>query len=229
MAAKQARSRSDTGGTRSSRPRRNAPKVAPSASRRSQAERRATTRLKLIDAVISCIKDYGYAGTRTRLISRKAGVTWGAVQHLFGGKNDLLMHVALKVTDDLLRQLRATAVTSRAIQERLRLAVELTWSLYSSPAYFAMVEIVRGTRQDRAFHERLVEAQSRVHNEVEQLWVEMFKDSKVSEARILKTCNLVVLTLSGLASRKIYLRLRADPGDMLEFLHKVAAGALHRE
>ena len=135
----------------------------------------------------------------------------------------------MKVTDDLLGELKATAVTSRGLQERLRRAVQLTWSLYSSPAYFAMVEIVRGTRQDRAFHEQLVEAQNRVQSEVEQLWAEMFADSRVSETRIRHTCNLVILTLSGLASRKIYLRLRAEPGDMVEFLHLAAARALHKE
>ena len=52
--------------------------------RRSHAERTAETRQRVIDAVVESISEIGFQRTTAAEISRRAGVTWGAVQHHFG-------------------------------------------------------------------------------------------------------------------------------------------------
>ena len=66
---------------------------APARERRSHAERTAETRCRVMAAVVESIADVGYQKTTSAEIARRAGVTWGAVQHHFGDKDGILMAV----------------------------------------------------------------------------------------------------------------------------------------
>lgn len=204
---------------------------SPRRARRTQDERKAVTRAKLIHAVIEVISRKGYAGLRAKHISTASGVTWGAAQHLFGTRNDLLLQVAVAVSDELVARLDAETLRGpTALRERVAAVVSLIWSLYSSPGYFAMVEIVRGSRADARFHNKLVEALGRLSGRIEETWLKLFRDVKIPNARSLSLCNIVVLTLSGLAARKIYLRLTGNTDRMLEeLIDCIVAGLSRRE
>src|ERR1700682_1902920 len=56
---------------------------AGTSSRRSQAERSATTRDALLDATIACLVEDGYANTTTSRVAERAGVSRGAHLHHF--------------------------------------------------------------------------------------------------------------------------------------------------
>src|SRR5882724_13080442 len=59
--------------------------------RRTQAERSAAMRMRLLDATIECLVTYGYAGTTTHRVAELAGVTRGAQIHHFRAKEDLVV------------------------------------------------------------------------------------------------------------------------------------------
>jgi AcrR family transcriptional regulator len=195
--------------------------------RRTQEERRTLTRDRLINAVIGVIRQKGYAGLRARDVTAASGVTWGAAQHLFGDKNELLLQVATRVSDELVQRLDTRNMASATdLRERVAMVVNLIWDVYSSQDYFAMVEIVRGTRADVRFHEKLVESLARLSSRIERLWLDIFSDAPATEAQSLACCNIVVLTLSGLAARKIYLRLGPQTEAILEELVNSIAASL---
>src|SRR3984885_9157587 len=60
-------------------------------SRRTQAERSAAMRTRLLDATVECLVSYGYAGTTTPRVAQLAGVTRGAQIHHFKSKEDLVV------------------------------------------------------------------------------------------------------------------------------------------
>ncbi|HKK52995.1 MAG TPA: TetR family transcriptional regulator, partial [Myxococcota bacterium] len=49
-------------------------------SRRTQAERTAETRARILEATVESLDQVGFQRTTAAEITRRAGVTWGAVQ-----------------------------------------------------------------------------------------------------------------------------------------------------
>ena len=77
--------------------------------RRTQAERTAAMRARLLDATIECLVTYGYAGTTTPRVAQLAGVTRGAQIHHFRSKEDLVVaaieHLAQQRAQGAIREL----------------------------------------------------------------------------------------------------------------------------
>ncbi|MFI5510499.1 TetR/AcrR family transcriptional regulator [Mycobacterium sp. NPDC051804] len=67
--------------------------VSRSPVRRTQAERRATTRAALLEAAAQGISRYGYGNLALEQVAGDAGYTRGALYHQFDGKEDLAMAV----------------------------------------------------------------------------------------------------------------------------------------
>ncbi len=76
-------------------------------SRRTQADRTATTRAALIKAGRKLFAEHGFAGVGTETLVREAGVSRGALYHQFGDKTGLFADVLADVEGDLTRELAA--------------------------------------------------------------------------------------------------------------------------
>lgn len=196
---------------------------------RTQRERRRETRAKLIAATIKVINDKGYAATRANDITKRSSVTWGAVQHLFGGKDELLTQVAASASESLIDMLQQDIDPEHPPIDRLTRIIDRTWEIYSSSAYVAMVEIVRGTRTNPKIHDRTAETQENIINRIEERWVSLFSDTGLAESRLRGICTLVVLFLSGLAARKIYLLPDKETANHIAMIKKVAIRELSSE
>lgn len=197
--------------------------------RRSQEQRRQETRRRLISATIQVINEKGFAAMRTGDITKKAGVTWGAAQHLFGGKAELLTQVASDVSDTLIDTLETDIDTDLPARDKLALIIDQTWELYSSRTYFAMVEIVRGTRKDPSIHDNMVDAQIKITKKIEKLWVRIFKADEIAEQTILRLCHIVTLYLAGLAARKIYAMPATETERYISYIKDMTAAEIARE
>ena len=205
------------------------PTSAKRTTRSTQKERRTETTHVLIDATIKAINEHGYAGLRTSHITRRAGVSWGAVQHLFGDKGALLLAVASEASDQLAKKLRSSVKVSDDLPTRLRTIIDLTWSIYRLPSYVAMVEIIRDSRRDPVLNKKLLRAQTSLTQDLRSVWEEVLGDTGLGKEQINRVRDLVTLTLSGLASRRIFLKTETDIPDILESLHYSAMCLLDRD
>ena len=102
-------------------------------SRRSQAERTAETRTRIIDAVVESISEVGFQNTTAAEIVRRAGLTWGAVQHQFGGKDGILMAVLGASFDHFAECLGDIEAEKTPLDERVNLFIERAWEHFGSP------------------------------------------------------------------------------------------------
>ena len=196
-------------------------------SRRSQEQRRRATTNKLIEATIEVVNENGYSGLRAAAITKKAGVTWGAVQHLFGDKENLLLTVANRTYEELSLALNADISPTAGLEKRVEQIVDLTWKAYQSEAYLAMVEILRGSRSQAAFNKELLKRQQSVNEDVRNTWLRIFSTSDIDERVIDDARDLVTLTLSGLAARRIFLRSKKDPNNILSMLKEATINVLN--
>lgn len=118
------------------------------AARRTQEERRAQTRARLLHATADCLAQLGWAGTSTTEVARRAGVSRGAQQHHYRTKTEL---VAAAIEYLLQRQ---RAEFERAFAQlppddrNVDGAIELLWRIYQGPVFTAVLEVVMAARTD---------------------------------------------------------------------------------
>jgi AcrR family transcriptional regulator len=75
--------------------------VSENKERRTQAQRRATTRRALLDAARSLFAERGYQGAAAEEIVRRAGLTRGALYHHFEDKRDLFRAVVDEMESEI--------------------------------------------------------------------------------------------------------------------------------
>jgi AcrR family transcriptional regulator len=131
-----------------------------SVSRRTQQERREATRNALLEGTIECLVERGYAGTTTRAVSARAGVSPGALQHHFTSKQELVAeaigYLSGKLTAQLIEQGVPSGSSRREVTEQL---VDYLWQTLNGPLIAAATELAVAARTDPSLRERLVGAQ----------------------------------------------------------------------
>jgi AcrR family transcriptional regulator len=165
--------------------------------RRTQAERTAATRERILAAVVASIAEQGFRRTTASEIARRAGVTWGAVQHHFGAKDGILEAV-LEDSVARLAERTASIPADAPLDERIALFVERAWEHFSSPHYRSMLEILLHL----APAERVGAPgwQTAMAQALDRIWRRIFPDVRLPQRRALALQRYSASVLSGLAS-----------------------------
>jgi AcrR family transcriptional regulator len=117
--------------------------------RRTQVERSAATRARLLDATIECLVEYGYAGTTVARVADRAAVTRGAQTHHFPTKEMLVVSAVRRLDElrsqELLDRLKSHRGGRRGSVDAL---LDLLWELHRGPVFVAFAEIWLAARTD---------------------------------------------------------------------------------
>ena len=114
---------------------------------RTHAERSAETRAKIPAAVVECIAELGLKRTTTNAIAERAGVTWGALQHHFGGLSGCLV----AAFDDSFNRFVKTIgepQLSDTLDKRVEVFTQRAWAHYSSKHYLSMFQLLLNDLSD---------------------------------------------------------------------------------
>jgi AcrR family transcriptional regulator len=126
--------------------------------RRTQAERRATTRAALLDAALECLIEDGYAGLTTRKVADRAGVSQGTQMHYFPTRArfvaEAVRHLAFKLAAELREQ---DTMHPRTDRRRLELLLDHTWEIHTGPVFQATMELWVAARTDAEIREAMAE------------------------------------------------------------------------
>lgn len=178
--------------------------------RRTQAERSAESRARILDAAVACITEIGAADTTTQRIAARAGLTWGAIQHHFGEKNAILITVVERSLDGIVAELGDISVVRGTVQDRVHAFVSRLWPHYNGPLYRAGVEILLAARGDETIRARADQIRKRAIAEVGRTWAALFADLAVPPARHATAQRVALATLSGFA---LEVTMRDDVAD----------------
>lgn len=135
--------------------------------RRTQSERRAETRRRLLEATVESLIEGGYAATTTRRVTELAGVSQGAQTHHFPHRVDLVASAF-----EHLAEQRVARYSERASElggersERLRALLDLLWEDFSSPLFTVAVKLWVAAADDEELRRRLVPVERRIYREV---------------------------------------------------------------
>jgi AcrR family transcriptional regulator len=119
--------------------------------RRTNAERSASTRGKLIEAAIELLYREGYSETTTISVAAKAKVSRGAMLHQFPTRTELLLAVAEHIVEEH-RKVRIDSLARENFSSgivRLTAATDVSWAVQSQPSAMALLEIMMATRSDK--------------------------------------------------------------------------------
>jgi AcrR family transcriptional regulator len=110
----------------------------------------------LIDETVRCIREEGFSAASARHIIERAGVSWGVIQHHFGGRDGLLTAVIEAAIDRLIASLEALSAPEGppTTQDLVR----QTWEAFANPTAMAGLEILIATKDlRRGIDERHIE------------------------------------------------------------------------
>jgi AcrR family transcriptional regulator len=124
------------------------PFVPAAAPRRTQEERSAQTRARLLDATIECLSELGWARTTTTEIAQRAGVSRGAQLHHFPTKAELVTTAVDHLFQRRDAEFRAAFARLPADAPRGPMAVELLWKMARGPTFHAWLELIVAARTD---------------------------------------------------------------------------------
>src|SRR5262245_50852222 len=165
--------------------------------RRSQAERTAETRARIIEAVVACIDELGFPRATASEITRRAGVSWGAVQHHFGGKDGILAAVLEDSFQRFAVRIGDVSGAADSLEKRVSLFVDRAWEHFASPHFRSTFEILLGhVPEDPAWQAAMFRAWNGV-------WMRPFGDVGLSRRRLAVVQHFTLALFCGLASLRV--------------------------
>jgi AcrR family transcriptional regulator len=107
--------------------------------RRSDGEE---TRRRVLDAVIATVIDVGYYKASSNEIARRAGVTWGSIQYLFGSREQLMLDVVNDIGQSIKQRFTSASITGATLEERLLNVLTVLSMHYEGDSYLVLVQIL---------------------------------------------------------------------------------------
>lgn len=123
--------------------------------RRSNVERTATMRGRIIDAAIHCLNRVGYAASTTLLIQEHARVPRGTLLHHFPTRVDVMLAVAEHVVFTNRKLIIERLVAVPRGRERFFAMTDVCFEVFTDPPAIAFLEILIASRNDAILGVRL--------------------------------------------------------------------------
>ena len=175
----------------------------PSRTRRTQEERSAETRARLLDATVESLIEVGYARTTTTAVCERAGLSRGAQLHHFPTKSELVIAAVAHLAMRRAREVREEASRLADVDDRIEAALELIWTSFAGPLFYAALELWVAARTDAELRESLVGFERGVGKAMAQLWQEFMGGNEAANPRFDDALELTFYVMRGMALQRI--------------------------
>ena len=194
--------------------------------RRTNEERTAQTRERILEATVSCLIQHGYTKTSTTMISSLAGVSRGAQLHHFPNKAELMSaaieHVIVLRTEEV--KTHFGSLDSAA--DPVSVFIDILWKQLQTGVFYAWLELVVAARCDDALRAKLMEVSQRFDRDVTNFIQEAFGLSSELAQKIRLAGQVIFATVEGLSTSKIIYQEERDDAEILRLLKETIKNAL---
>lgn len=163
----------------------------PSKPRRSQADRSAATRAKVIAAARDILCAQGYSGATMHAIREATGMSLGAIQHQFPTKAKIMAAVAAEFSA-YRTQVYADAIrrgkTPRAAMENL---IDANFDMVSRPEMAALLEIHLARRNDPELDREVAPSTRRFDRRVRLWGYSILRAAGISDSEAVQSLQLL--------------------------------------
>ena len=194
--------------------------------RRTQEERSATTRARLLDATVECLWELGYANTTTTEIASRAGLSRGAQLHHFPTKIELVTTAVEHLFARRTEEFRVAFAHLSSGADRPRAAIDLLWSMVSGPTFYAWLELVVAARTDAELEPAVSAMAERFADTVQRTFYELFPDPATPGPFFDIAPQVAFAVLQGLALDRISMKSDSGLQASLELLKTLASWAI---
>ena len=171
--------------------------------RRTQAERTASTRARLLDATLECLCDLGYARTTTPEIARRAGLSRGAQLHHFPTKAELVTGAIEHLFARRNREFREAFARVPGGVDRYAAAIDILWTMVSGPTFHAWLELVVASRTDPELRDAVQELTATLRALIVETFHDLFGPARADDPFFAVAPQFIFALLDGLALERI--------------------------
>ncbi|MGP3983553.1 TetR/AcrR family transcriptional regulator [Streptomyces sp. KR80] len=138
-------------------------------------DRSRATRLRLLEAAVSCLAEHGWSGSTVTVVAERAGVSRGAAQHHFPTREDLFTAAVEHVAEKRSGALRALTrdLPPRGTTARTRVIVEELVDLYTGPLFRAALQLWVAASNEEQLRLRVTALEAKVGRETHRMAVEL--------------------------------------------------------
>ena len=170
------------------------------ADRRSNVERSAETRVRIIDATVACLYHAGYSAATMAAISEEAGVTRGAIIHHFSNMNELMVAVAIHISEHQYQRNHQRLMALPSGRERFLGIVDTEWDTALAPSTSALLKILVESKNHADLSKRLPEIQFGTEKRYRELYWEIAREAGITDDEAIRSMfQLHICTTRGLA------------------------------
>ncbi|WP_197320030.1 TetR/AcrR family transcriptional regulator [Saccharomonospora sp. NB11] len=165
--------------------------------REPRQERSRTTRLRLMEAAVDCLAEFGWTGTTVGVVAERAGVSRGAAQHHFPTREDLVVATVEYLAEQQIAELRRRADTLPPGRRRAEPVARLLLNTYTGPKFRAALHLWVAASTDDALRAVLAPLEAKVGREAHRVAVDLL-DADESRPGVRETVQATLDLARGL-------------------------------
>lgn len=184
--------------------------------RRTQVERTAATRARLLEAASACLLEHGYAETTIARIQDAAGLARGTLLHHFPTRADLMVAATVHLVEQRMAAFREEADLI-GDGDRLQAVIDLAWRDLSSPEFYTALELWVAARTDPDLKAVLLVEEARLFRAIHAGTAAVLGPAYAEDPRVPTVVEFTIDVLTGLSMMSM---LTSDLGDRAVLLRR---------
>jgi TetR/AcrR family transcriptional regulator, regulator of cefoperazone and chloramphenicol sensitivity len=156
-----------------------------------------TTRERVVNAAVSCILEQGFYRASTNEIARRAGVTWGVLQHHFGTREGLMLAVLQQGARHFHEMVETAEIDGDTVEDRLDQLLRVLARHYGTTEYIAYLQILLNLEHDPKTSNEVRNTMSEVARQTNEHVRRLLRETLGSAAKVRDLETTLFLILRG--------------------------------
>jgi AcrR family transcriptional regulator len=147
--------------------------AAASPDRFPKQDRSRATRLRVLEAAVSCLAEHGWSGSTVAVVCARAGVSRGAAQHHFPTREELFTAAIAHMAEQWLTAVRERALAlPREGPDRTYAVVDMLVAVHTGPLFRAALHLWTAVTAEERLRPGVTALEARIGREAHRLAVD---------------------------------------------------------